>query len=43
MQNVAGGEVTCFSFLSEVGRKLTQDAADAGLILSFFEYPLPMF
>lgn len=36
MQNVTGGEVTCFSFCSEVGRKLAQDAADAALMLSFF-------
>lgn len=36
MQNVTGGEVTCFSFCSEVGGKLAQDAADATLMLSFF-------
>lgn len=41
MQNVAGGEVTCFSFCSEVARKLEQDAADEALILPFFSIPPP--
>lgn len=43
MQNVMGGDITFFSFCSEVGRNLTQNAADAALILSFFESPLLLF